>query len=321
MQADSVTTNCTFTAPTITSAAPGNGIQGTAYSHTYTATGDTPITYSVTAGALPTGLSLSAAGVISGTPSATGTFTGTVTATNGFNPDATQNFSIDIAAASVAPNITSAAPGNGTQGTAYSHTYTATGTTPITYSVTAGALPTGLSLSAAGVISGTPSATGTFTGTVTATNGTAPDATQNFSIDIAAASVAPNITSAAPGNGTQGTAYSHTYTATGTTPITYSVTAGALPTGLSLSAAGVISGTPSATGTFTGTVTATNGTAPDATQNFSIDIAAASVAPNITSAAPGNGTQGTAYSHTYTATGTLLSPTQSLRVLCPPVSP
>ncbi|MFO1529957.1 MAG: hypothetical protein U1F77_09570 [Kiritimatiellia bacterium] len=68
------------------------------------------------------------------------------------------------------------------------------------------------------MISGTPTATGTFTGTITAANGTTPNATQAFSIVI---TQAPAITSAAPpGAGKIGTAYNHTVTATGTTPIT-----------------------------------------------------------------------------------------------------
>jgi len=121
-------------------------------------------------------------------------------------------------------------------------------------------------LSAAGVISGTPGAAGTFTGTVTATNGAGTD-TQNFSITISTAPTAPTITSAVPPNGSIGTPYSHTYAASGDATITYAVTAGALPGGLSLSAAGVISGTPGAAGT----VTATNGVVTD-TQNFSITI-------------------------------------------------
>lgn len=71
----------------------------------------------------------------------------------------------------VAPTITSAAPAAPAYGVAYSHTYTATGTAPITWSVTAGALPTGLSLNAGtGAITGTPTASGAFTGTIRATN-------------------------------------------------------------------------------------------------------------------------------------------------------
>ncbi|MBL8120554.1 MAG: putative Ig domain-containing protein, partial [Anaerolineae bacterium] len=292
----------TQVAPIITSGAPGNGTVGVAYNHSFSANGNTPISYSVTGGALPPGLTLSGDGVISGTPTTAGTYSGTISATNGVAPDAAQGFNITIVSPTTAPSITSGAPGNGTVGAAYSHTYTASGTTPINYTVTAGALPAGLTLSG-GVISGTPTTAGTFTGTVTASNGTAPDASQNFNIIIAAAATAPSITSGAPANGTVGAAYTHTYTASGTTPINYTVTAGALPAGLTLSG-GVISGTPTTAGTFTGTVTASNGTAPDASQNFNIIIAEAATAPSITSGAPGNGTVGAAYTHTYTASGT-----------------
>ncbi|HEX3051613.1 MAG TPA: SH3 domain-containing protein, partial [Aggregatilineaceae bacterium] len=93
-------------------------------------------------------------------------------------------FSIAIGSAGANPVIMSGLPPNGVKGTAYSHTYIASGTTPITFSLTSGTLPPGLTLSSAGLLSGTPTTTGTFTGVVTATNGVAPDATQPFSIQI-----------------------------------------------------------------------------------------------------------------------------------------
>src|SRR5262249_38696373 len=70
-----------------------------------------------------------------------------------------------------------------TVGTPYAFTFTASGAP--TFSLTSGALPPGLTLSAAGLLSGTPTASGTFTGTVTAANGVPPDATQDFSITVA----------------------------------------------------------------------------------------------------------------------------------------
>jgi len=68
---------------------------------------------------------------------------------------------VALGGAPVPPAFTDGPPPNGTMGTAYNFTYTASGTTPITFAVTTGALPTGLALSSAGVISGTPTATGT----------------------------------------------------------------------------------------------------------------------------------------------------------------
>ena len=58
----------TGTAPTITTTTLAGGTVGTPYSQTLTATGDTPITWTLDSGTLPTSLTISTAGVISGTP-------------------------------------------------------------------------------------------------------------------------------------------------------------------------------------------------------------------------------------------------------------
>src|SRR5215471_15863947 len=56
---------------------------------------------------------------------------------------------------------------DGTVGTPYSATLTATGgTAPYTWTLLSGSLPPGLSLSGAGVISGTPTTAGTYTFTL-----------------------------------------------------------------------------------------------------------------------------------------------------------
>ncbi len=86
-----VALTCTTVAVTVNPATLPNGAFGTAYSQTLSATsangGVGPYTFSVTAGALPPGLTLSSAGVLSGTPTAAGSFnfTAQATSSNGFS--------------------------------------------------------------------------------------------------------------------------------------------------------------------------------------------------------------------------------------------
>jgi hypothetical protein len=71
-----------------------------------------------------------------------------------------------------APHILSAATLSGNPGQPFSFTVTATGAPAVTFAITAGSLPAGLTLDGAtGVISGTSTVVGTFTFTVTASNG------------------------------------------------------------------------------------------------------------------------------------------------------
>ena len=168
-------------APTITTTTLPGGTVGVVYSQTLAATGDTPITWSITGGTLPDGLTISTAGVISGTPTTAKSSFFTVKAVNAVG-DGTKLLYIVI---NTNPNpiITTSSLPSGAVGTAYSQTLTATGSTPITWSIETGTLPDGLDLSTAGVISGTPSTTGTSSFTVKATNATG-NGTKTLSISI-----------------------------------------------------------------------------------------------------------------------------------------
>jgi hypothetical protein len=76
---------------------------------------------------------------------------------------------------------------SGTAGTAYTGTIHGTGgTAPYSFAVTSGSLPTGLSLSAGGTISGTPTVVQTSTFTVTVTDANAYTGSQSFTLIIAA---------------------------------------------------------------------------------------------------------------------------------------
>jgi hypothetical protein len=158
---------------------------------------------------------------------------------------------------SVAPVITTSSLSPIQKNVAYLKTLTALGETPITWSVFSGSLPAGLSLSSSGVLSGTPTGTGSYSVTIRATNssGTFDKA---FSGTVLAAPVAPTITSTTTNAMAVDHTYSQTLTATGDMPMTWDISAGALPAGMTLSSAGVISGTPTTLGSGTVTVRATN---------------------------------------------------------------
>jgi outer membrane autotransporter protein len=282
-------------APTLSigpSTVPGANA-GVAYSQTFTATGgNAPYSYSVAAGSLPTGMTLNAStGVLSGTPSATGTFAFTVKATDSTTGPAapffvSQAYTLTVAAPviTVAP-LTLPAP---TVGTAYSQTVSAGGgTAPYAYTVSSGALPPGLTLnSATGNIFGTPTAGGSFAFSVQATDHNNLSGTASYTLTIG--SVALSIAPASLSAGVPNASYSQQLVATGgTAPYTYSVVSGALPAGLSLSSAGLISGTPTTSGSSTFTVQArdsSSGTGPFAvTKSYVLAIGqTVPVAPAVT---------------------------------------
>jgi len=92
-------------------------------------------------------------------------------------------YSVDIVTGAilVAPSTLA----NATRGTAYNATLTASGATaPYSFAVTGGAVPAGLALSSAGVISGTPTGTGTSTFTVTVTDSSVGPLTTTYNGSI-----------------------------------------------------------------------------------------------------------------------------------------
>jgi Leucine-rich repeat (LRR) protein/sugar lactone lactonase YvrE len=303
-------------APTSFSAqTPGNGVVGTPYNYAFAVNGLPASTFTVLSGTLPTGLSLSGAGVISGTPSVAATFGPiTVQASNGLGLVNTSAFSITIAATGTAPTaFTLQSPPSGLVGGSYGYTFAANGSPAPSYAVNSGTLPAGLTLTAAnGLLSGVPTAAGVFGPiTLAATNGFGSTTSAPFNITV---NEAPSsFTAQTPPNGAVGTAYSYTLIANGFPAPAYSLVSGALPAGLTLSGAGVISGTPSASGVFAGIVVkAQNAFGNVNTVSMSMSISAAVVAPTaFTAQTPPNGNQTVPYSYTFAANGSP-SPTYSV---------
>ena len=129
--------------------------------------------------------------------------------------------------------------------------------------------------------------TGATSGNVIVTVGGAPS--NGSSLSIGGVPAALSITTSTLPSGTVGTAYNQTLAASnGTTPYTWAVSAGTLPAGLSLSTAGVLSGTPTGTGTVNFTAQVTDNVAATDTQDLSITINAVGggSAPTISAVSP-----------------------------------
>ncbi|HET7150065.1 MAG TPA: putative Ig domain-containing protein [Candidatus Acidoferrum sp.] len=292
--------------PSITTASLPAGTVGTAYTTTNLAAtgGVSPYTWSVTAGALPGGLTLSSAGAISGTPTAFGTFNFTVQVKDASNFTATANLSIKVNPAPVV--ITTTSLPNGVVNTpGYSATLTATGgAPPITWSITAGSLPTGLVLNAAtGAITGTPTTAGTSNFTVQAADSSTPALTATKALSITIIPALTITTTSLP-NGITSTAYSATLTSTGGSgAVAWSVTVGSLPAGLTLNAnTGAITGTPTTAGTSNFTVQAADSGTPQQKVTKALSITIVQQLVVTTSALPSGAITST-YSATLSSSG------------------
>ncbi len=203
------------------------------------------------------------------------------------------------------PQFTSPATTTFQVGVSGTYTVSASGVPAPTFSLTGGALPFGVTLASNGTLSGTPQGNGgPYTFTVTASNGVSPPASQSFTLVVNQAptivlgsdTFALSVGSATGFSMFQATAYPWP---------TLSLSAGALPTGLSLSTAydtlnsvtGWILGTPAAgtAGSYAVTVKASNGIGADATQAFVLNVAQAAgkiAPPTANFAGLGNGFTG-----------------------------
>ena len=299
----------------ITTSSLSSGQVGASYETSLAASGGTaPYSWSMNSGSLPTGLALAASsGEISGSPTQSGNFSFTVQVNDSSaQPQtATKGLSLSVAAATSNLQITTSSLSSGQVGASYGTSLAASGgTAPYSWSLSSGGLPPGLSLDASsGAISGTPTASGSFSFTAKVTDSTSPTkqtATKAFSVTIAAAVSGVTITTSSVPNGQVGSAYSTTLAANGgTVPYTWSISAGALPTGLALGAGnGVISGTPTASGNSSFTVQVKDAANNTATKPLSVSIVAAGPQPlQITTTSLPQASTSAAYSQTLQATG------------------
>ena len=271
------------------------GSQKIYYSKKIKASG-TDLKWLVTNGKLPSGLSLNySTGIIYGTPSTTGTFNFDITATNSKGSDK-KSFTLVIGE-SQAPTITTASLNSGTLRNPYSATIEADGAKPITFSLSTGALPTGLTLNSDGTITGTPTEKGNFNFAVTATNAYGENS-KSYTIEITG--INSDLTL---GDAIYKQSYKATVDFDDTTKNTqWKISDGKLPKGLSITKKGIalkITGKPSEVGTFVFTVTGTTPktkTEDAKTVSKIIDLRVLDVEPKISTSSLKNGTLAKAYS-------------------------
>jgi outer membrane protein OmpA-like peptidoglycan-associated protein len=269
-----------------------------------------PITYAITSGALPSGLTLnSSSGLVSGTPislATVGSYTAGVTASSPSYPSQSISYTFQLAAAASSTDKTlsfnDATLVGATIGTVYSDSVTAvakTGTTTdngvvITYALSSGSLPSGLVLSSStGLISGTPSTsapTGAYPVTFLASTPSTgyPPQSLSYTFQLAAASIERTIvfTDTTLYDATVGTFYADYIIAAtkignnlSSAAVTYFVDPSSLPIGLTLNPLnGLVSGIPSPstrTGTYYGLISALATEYPTKSQYFAFQLNAA----------------------------------------------
>jgi hypothetical protein len=176
---------------TINPAILPNAPVGVFYNQTITATGGTaPYSFAQTGGSLPGGMSLSAGGVLSGTPSSSGgPFNFTVTATDSSGKTASRTYSTVTNCGTI--SSTPASLPNAATGVGYTQSLSGNGgTAPYTFAISGGSLPSGFSLSSAGVLSGNTSDANSFNFTVTITDVNGCSGTQAYSLTVTQSSCA-----------------------------------------------------------------------------------------------------------------------------------
>jgi hypothetical protein len=265
-----------------------------------------PYSWSISAGALPTGLTLASnTGTFSGTPTVAGSFPFTAQVTDSANHQATQMLTLNIEGVILLTcNACQTSPQNppplpyGTEGVPYpppgtvSPMFTATGGVgPYTWCVvelggacdngSQGALPVGMTINpTTGDISGTPTSqpAAPLVVTVQARDSESPAASGNMQVTLTIFSIVTSTLA----NGFTNQMYSSSVVAAGGAgtsahPYMWHVTDGNLPPGLNLCTSTsnpscAITGTPTQTGTFTFTVAVTDGENPPAMTSKSLSI-------------------------------------------------
>lgn len=259
--------------PTVTTTSLPDAMVGAPYSARIEAVGENLIYGTLSSINLPGGLSIdSKTGIISGTPRSA--FNTTSIPFTIRNSGGTVVQKIPMTVVTQAPTITIDSLPNGIVGQTYSQAMSGDGSSN-TFSITAGSLPPGINFSTSnGSLTGKPSTRGTYTFTVTKTN---VSGTVSKELTLIVSYTKPTFTTAAGAliAGKTGSTYSVDIYGNGDN-VTYRVSEGTLPPGLSIAPYGSnsyarITGTPTTPGNYTFTIHKSN-LDGEVSRQFSINV-------------------------------------------------
>lgn len=213
--------------------------------------GIAPYRWALTAGALPAGLVLDAAGSIEGTPSTAGTTAFTVEVTDA--EDKTAALELMLTVRPLLPMITTTTLTRAVRGAEYEQIITvASGTPPYTWSTPMGMLPRGITLDATGRLSGRATVSGVYRFTVRVTDARMRTDEAQFGLVVLAPLA---ITTRTLPNALLNRPYTARVEASGgALPYRWDVSAGMLPMGITMDPTGLLSGTTAQAGDFPITV-------------------------------------------------------------------
>jgi Putative Ig domain len=246
-------------------------VAGSSYSTTLATWGiPSNTTWEVTGGSLPSGLTLSKGGVISGAPTAAGTATFTVKAAgNAKDFTGTRVDSREFTLSVTGPLAVRLTPSALEAGVSSRTRIVVNGGAP-PFTLSAQGLPAGVALGADGTLTGTPTKAGAFVVTVRLVD--ANGSVSNIQLTLVVRAKLAIATRALPA-ARAGHSYQARLRIRGGVPaVRWTVASGALPRGLKLAGNGTVAGTPRAAGTFRVTLRARDGLGAIALKTFVVSV-------------------------------------------------
>jgi hypothetical protein len=240
-----------------------NGIYGQSYAQTLTCSGGSgTCAWALQSSSLPSGLSFDdATATVGGTPTVVGTGSLTVSAWDALQPSnvAQQLLSLTV----LAPKLTMTlpAPPAGQVGVPYQLKPSLSGALGNVSWTATGPVPAGLAVDpVSGTIGGLPAAwVRSTTFTLQAIDNFAPGRSVSTTVTMTIAPAPLKVlTTSLPAGGSNAPYSAVLQAGGGTGNVSWTLTSGSLPQGMTLSAGGMLSGTPASNGTFSFTVLATD---------------------------------------------------------------